>query len=195
MGLVSFGPHLLEDVVQVHQLGSDHQARLARHLLRLGGDDALPAGSGRRRPCAAVRAVWCACSRAGVRLACVRCTQRASSVRAVHLPAEREAPFMKEGLSEAEVLERQEGHLDGEYVGAVSDECGDYRDGGVTQHVLVALPLYEPCAKVLLSGAHTATGKLAAGRCLQSTGTTLRLAGTRGGTGSMPRHWAVDCWA
>ena len=79
-------------------------------------------------------------------------------MRAVNLPAEREAPLMKEGLSEAEVLERQEGHLDGEYVGAVADECGDDRDGGVTQHVLVALTLYEP---VLLSGAHTATGQLA----------------------------------
>ena len=91
---------------------------------------------------------------------------------------------MKEGLPEAEVLERQEGHLDGEYVGAVADECGDDRDGGVTQHIL-------------LSGAHTATGKLAAGRCLQSTGTLL--AGTAGGrtcgTGSMPHHWAVDNWA
>ena len=43
LGLVSIGPHLLEDVVQIHQLGRDHQARLACHLLCLGGDDALPA--------------------------------------------------------------------------------------------------------------------------------------------------------
>jgi hypothetical protein len=134
------------------------------------------------RPRAAVREV---CMQPCVQrvLACAWCTQRASSARAVHLPAEREAPLMKEGLSEAEVLKRQEGHLDGEHVGAVADECGDDRDGGVAQHVLVALPVHEPRLK-LLSGAHAATGQLAAERCLQSTGTLAVQRGWRGHTPS-----------
>ena len=86
---------------------------------------------------------------------------------------------MKEGLAEAEVLKRQECHLDGEHVGAVAYERGDERDGCVFQHFLVALLLHEPRAKVLLRGAHAATGQLAAGWCLQSTGTLLCMHGWR----------------
>ena len=45
------------------------------------------------------------------------------------LPAEREAALPEAGLPEAYVLERQEGHLDRQNVGAVAYERGDHWDG------------------------------------------------------------------